>query len=55
MRTVLEIQQAIERLPREQLGELREWFVENASMTAASATVLSLYDQEEGEGQQWED
>jgi|GEM_PF-1163038 len=55
MSTVLEIEKAIEKLPREQLSELREWFDEYAAMTAASASVFALYDREEEEGQQWED
>ncbi len=55
MSTVLEIEKAIERLPREQLNQLREWFDEYATVTTASANVFSLYDKEEGDGQQWED
>ncbi|MFN7562438.1 MAG: hypothetical protein ACK5TH_11715 [Prosthecobacter sp.] len=55
MSTVLEIEKAIERLPGEQLGELREWFAEYDATVSASASVFAMYDAEEGEGQQWED
>jgi hypothetical protein len=55
MSTVLEIEKAIEKLPPQQLHELREWFENYDAMIAASASVFALYDQEEGEGQQWED
>jgi hypothetical protein len=55
MSTVLEIEQAIETLPREQWHELREWFIEHDATVAASASVFSLYDAEEGAEQQWQD
>jgi len=55
MSTVLEIERAIEQLPAEQLLEVGEWLDEQRATLAASAGVLSLYDQEEGDGQQWED
>lgn len=55
MSTVLEIEKAIEQLPASQLAELRDWFDEYSGMLAASASVFALYDEEEGEGQQWED
>ncbi|WP_166442688.1 hypothetical protein [Phragmitibacter flavus] len=55
MGTVLEIEKAIEQLPREQVAELREWFDGYAGMMTASSSVFALYDEEEGEGQQWED
>jgi hypothetical protein len=55
MSTVLEIEQAIETLPREQWLELREWFLERDAVFAASASVLGLYDAEDGAGQQWQE
>ena len=55
MSTVLEIEKAIETLPPEELGKLREWFAEREATLAASASVFALYDGEEAEGQQWED
>ena len=55
MSTVLEIEKAIETLPPEELGKLREWFAEREATLAASASVFALYDWEEAEGQQWED
>lgn len=48
MRTVLEIEQAIETLPREQWLELHEWFMERDATLSASASVFGLYDAEEG-------
>jgi hypothetical protein len=55
MSTVLEIERAIEQLPTAQLLEVAEWLDEQRTTLAASASVCSHYDQEEGEGQQWED
>ncbi len=55
MSTVLEIERAIEQLPTLQVMELGEWLDEQRAALAASASVLSLYDAEEGSGQQWED
>lgn len=55
MSTVLEIEKAIEALPKEELGKLREWFSEREASLAASGSVFAGYDDEEGEGQQWED
>lgn len=55
MSTVLEIEKAIETLPPEELGQLRLWFVEREATLAASSSVFAMYDEEEGEGQQWED
>jgi hypothetical protein len=55
MSTVLEIEKAIETLPSEELGQLREWFAEREATLAASSSVFALYDAEEGEDQQWQD
>lgn len=52
---MFEIERAIEQLPATQVLELGEWLDEQRAMLAASASVCALYDQEEGEGQQWED
>ncbi|MFZ2281171.1 MAG: hypothetical protein WAW39_25450 [Prosthecobacter sp.] len=55
MSTVLEIEQAIETLPREQWLELRAWFMERDATISASASVFALFDAEEGAEQQWQD
>jgi hypothetical protein len=55
MSTVLEIERAIEQLPVAQLLEVGEWLDEQRATLAASASVCALYDEEEGEGQQWEE
>lgn len=56
MDSVLEIEEkAIEQLPREEFDRLRRWFEECDATVSASARVFALYDEEEGEGQQWED
>lgn len=55
MSTALEIEKAIETLPPEELGKLREWFAEREATLAASARIFELYDSEEEEAQQWED
>lgn len=55
MSTVLEIEKAIEALPKEEFGKLREWFAEREASLAASGSVFAAYDAEEGEGRQWED
>ncbi len=53
MGNLLEIEQAIETLPREQWLELRAWFMERDAAVAASENVLALYDAEEGAEKQW--
>ena len=51
MTDVLEIERAIERLPPEDYGKLRDW-IENFDLerdaTAASATIAGLLDEEDG-------
>ncbi|WP_395742484.1 hypothetical protein [Prosthecobacter sp.] len=47
MHTVLEIEEAIEALPREEWQKLREWFLEREYVIHASASVFELYDAEE--------
>lgn len=55
MSTVLEIEKAIEALPLEQRREVREWLEEYDGLTSSAASTFALYDQEEGDAQQWED
>jgi hypothetical protein len=55
MSSVLEIERAIEQLPAPEVLQLGEWLDEQRAMLAASASLLALYDEEEGKGQQWED
>lgn len=55
MSTVLEIEQAIEALSPDQRRELRDWINQYDGLVDAAASVFSLYDEEEGEGQQWRD
>lgn len=51
MSTVLEIEKAIEKLPREDYGKLREW-IENYDLehdcSAASAQIAAMLDDEDG-------
>lgn len=51
MRDVLEIEKAIEKLPREDYGKLRDW-IENYDLehdgTAASAQIAEMLDDEDG-------
>jgi hypothetical protein len=47
MSTVAEIESAIERLPIEQLREVAAWLDEYQATSNASATVFSMYDEEE--------
>jgi hypothetical protein len=53
MRTVAEIESAIERLPVEQVREVAAWLEEYQATINASAAVFSMLDSEEGEGVQW--
>ena len=55
MSSVMEIERAIEQLTAPQVLQLGEWLDEQRAMLVASASVFSLYDEEEGKGQQWED
>ena len=55
MSTVLEIEKAIESLSTEEMRQLFAWIEEKQAMVAATATMFTLYDEEEGEGQQWHD
>jgi len=53
MTTVLEIEDAIERLPADEVKQLAEWLEEHQLLLASSAAVFSMLDAEEGEGEQW--
>jgi hypothetical protein len=55
MSTVVEIERAIEALPTEEMRKLLAWIEEKQVMMAATASMFALYDEEEGEGQQWQD
>ena len=55
MTTVIEIERAIKKLPRDDYGRLRQWLeddeVEN-ELAAASAQIARLLDEEDGEESQ---
>jgi hypothetical protein len=53
MSTVAEIESAIQQLPIEQVREVAAWLDEYQAAINASATVFSMLDAEEGEGDQW--
>ena len=47
MSTVAEIENAIERLSKNELVELASWFEEYQQMVSASSQMFELYDREE--------
>ena len=49
MSTVVEIENAIERLSQPELSELAGWFEEYQQMISASGEMFALYDREEEE------
>ncbi len=53
MTTVIEIEKAIEKFPREEYGELRGW-IENyeleRELVKSSADAMALLDEEDGAG-----
>ena len=49
MSTVVEIENAIERLSQPELSELAGWFEEYQQMINASGEMFALYDREEEE------
>lgn len=55
MSTVIEIEKAIDELPPEEMRKLLAWIDEKHGMIAAASSTFALYDEEEGEGQQWQD
>ena len=55
MTTVMEIEKAIEQLPRDQFGQLRQWieaYELEQELVASSAQVAELLDEEDGGGSQ---
>lgn len=53
MSTVLEIEKAIESLPSAEMQKLFAWMQEKQEMIEAVSSMFSMYDDEEGEGDQW--
>jgi len=52
MTTALEIERALERLPESEQKKVAEWFENHRLIVASSATLASIYDDEdEGESQ----
>jgi hypothetical protein len=52
MNTVIEIEQAIERLPEHDQRKIAEWFEDHRLIVASSAVLSSIYDEEDaGENQ----
>ncbi len=45
--TVLEIENAVQKLPAEKLAEFAAWFEDYQTMVSSSAEVFALYDREE--------
>jgi hypothetical protein len=55
MTTVMEIEKALEQLPRDQFGQLRQWIEDyelERELVASSAQVEQLLDEEDGGGSQ---
>ena len=50
MSTVVEIEEAIERLPFEQQREVAEWMDLRQFRTAAADMIFQMYDEEEAKG-----
>lgn len=48
MHTVLEIEKAIERLPEPEQRKIAEWFEDHRLIVASSASLASIYDEEDG-------
>jgi hypothetical protein len=48
MNTVLEIEKAIERLPEHEQRKIAEWFEDHRLIVACSASLASIYDEEDG-------
>jgi len=47
MSTVLEIENAVEKLPAEKLAEFAAWFEDYQTMVSSSAEMFAMYDREE--------
>jgi len=48
MITLLEIEKAIERLPEPDQRKIAQWFEDHRIIVAGSATLASIYDEEDG-------
>ncbi len=48
MTTALDIEKAIERLPETEQRKLAEWFEDHRMIIAGSASLASIYDDEDG-------
>ena len=48
MITLLEIEKAIEQLPEPDQRQIAEWFEDHRLIVAGSATLASIYDEEDG-------
>jgi hypothetical protein len=48
MITLLEIEKAIEQLPESDQRKIAEWFEDHRLIVAGSATLASIYDEEDG-------
>lgn len=51
MRSVLEIEEAIKKLPRDEYGKLRQWIEDyelEQDLMASSAQVAAMLDEEDG-------
>lgn len=52
MKTVLEIEKAIEQLPEDEQRKLAEWFEDHRLVVESSAALAEFYDEEDGGGSQ---
>lgn len=48
MTTALEIEKALERLPESEQKNVAAWFKDHRLIVASSATLASIYDDEDG-------
>ncbi|MFM7182283.1 MAG: hypothetical protein ACKO2G_12570 [Verrucomicrobiales bacterium] len=48
MTKVLEIEKAIEQLPEHEQRQIAEWFEDHRLVVASSASLASIYDDEDG-------
>ena len=48
MITALEIEKAIDRLPEPEQRRIAEWFKDHRLIVASSASLSSIYDEEDG-------
>lgn len=55
MKTILEIEEAIKKLPRDEYGKLRRWIEDyelEQDLVASSAQVAAMLDEEDGGDEQ---